>query len=231
MQEPENISKGRSAKVLIVDDHAVVVEGIRKSLKNEPDFEIIGSAHNGLEAIQMVKAMKPDLVVMDISLPELNGVQAVMEIRKWDRNVRFVVFTMYPEKEYIVTLFKIGVSGYVFKDEPISELVMALRAVKEGATFYNKTVHNILREHMEELSRGDAKESKDLRAGITILSDREKEVFVLLADGFTPKAIADRLCISQKTVETHKYNILGKLNVTSVAHLTKLALKKKLIDS
>ena len=145
-------STGRSkTKVLVVDDHSVVVEGIARALEKELDFDIIGSAKDGLEAIQKVKSLKPHLVIMDISLPHLNGIETIQEIAKWDSKVTFVVFSMYHEKEFVVSLFKMGISGYVVKDEPITELVLALKAVKEGGTFYSKAVQKALQDYLKEL--------------------------------------------------------------------------------
>jgi len=219
------------ATVLVVDDHSIVVEGIRKSIEKEPDFELAGVAADGLEAIEQVKTLKPDLIVLDVSMPNLNGVKTTHQIRRSSDRTRIVIFSMYSDKEYVIELFKCGVSAYVLKEEPLSDLVLALRAVWAGGTYYSKAIQEKLKDHIRELELGD--EGKDVGAGmneIAKLSAREKEVFVLLADGYTPKEIADRLCISPKTAESHKYNIMEKLQVRSLAALTKMAIKEDLID-
>jgi DNA-binding NarL/FixJ family response regulator len=136
---------------------------------------------------------------------------------------------MHSDKEYILSLYRAGISGYLFKDEPMSDLVLALRAVAAGGTYYSEVADEVIHGHMQDLELGDTKKAAEMRDGIAKLSLREKEVFPLLADGMTIKEIAGTLGISPKTVETHKYNIMEKLNVNSIAQLTKIALQKNLI--
>ncbi|MBI4774603.1 MAG: response regulator transcription factor [Deltaproteobacteria bacterium] len=219
------------ATVLIADDHSVVVEGIRRAIEKETDFELVGVASDGLEAIEKVKTLKPDLIILDVSMPNLNGVETAHQIRKWSDRTRVVIFSMYSDKEYVTELFGSGVSAYVLKEEPLSDLLLALRAVRAGGTYYSKAIQERLKDHMRELELGErGKGLEEVKDGLAKLSVREKEVFVLLADGYTPKEIADRLCISPKTAETHKYNIMEKLKARSLAALTKMAIKKDLID-
>jgi len=220
----------KKTTVLIVDDHHVVVEGIRRAVEKEPDFEVVGVAADGLEAIEQVKSLKPDLIVLDVSMPNLDGVEAASEIRKWSERSRIVIFTMFSDMEYVTELFRSGVSAYVLKEEPLSDLVLALRVVRAGGSFYSAAIQKKLQDHMRKLELGEAKDPGEAGGGIAKLSAREKEVFVLLADGYTPKEIADRLSISSKTAESHKYNIMEKLDVRSVAALTKLAIKNELIE-
>jgi len=215
-------------RVLIADDHAVVVEGIRNILNGEQGFEIVGTAADGLKTIEMVKSLKPDLLILDVSMPKLDGIEAAYEIKKTNPKIRILVYSMTATREHVVSLFKAGVSGYVLKEEPLSELLLALKTLTEGAAFYSSAVREILRDHIEQLELG-TKGVQDVRNGIAKLSAREKEVFVLLADGLPIKEIAQRLYISTKTVESHKYNIMEKLNVPNLAGLTKLALRKELI--
>lgn len=217
--------------LLIVDDHPVIVEGLQRAIENEPDFQIVGVATDGIQAIEQVKSLDPDLVILDVDMPNLNGLQTTHQIRNYSDRIRIVVFTMYSDLEYVTELFQSGVSAYVLKDEPLSHLVLALRAVRAGDVYYSKRIHEKLRHRMKELALHDEKKSlQEVQDGIAKLSAREKEVFLLLADGFTSKEIAVRLHISPKTAETHKYNIMEKLNVRSVAQLTKMAVKKNLIQ-
>lgn len=217
-------------RILIADDHSVVIEGIQSVLKNETDFEIVGTVNDGRRVLSMVKSLKPDVVILDISMPGMDGIEAAQQIRKWEERIRILVYSMSSSREHIIALFRIGVSAYVLKEEPLSELLLALDSTKEGAAFYSSSVRQILQDHMKELELGKAGAGAETENGISILSSREKEVFLLLADGLKPREIAERLFISPKTVETHKYNIMEKLNVSSIAHLTKIALKKDLID-
>ena len=125
-----NTKQPAKTKLLIVDDHSVVLEGIRNALEKEPDVEIAGTASDGRGAVETVKSLKPDIVIMDVSMPGLDGVEATHQIKSWNNKIAVIVFTMYRDKEYIVTLFRSGVSGYVFKDESLEHLIMAVRAVR-----------------------------------------------------------------------------------------------------
>jgi len=221
----------KKTKVLLVDDHFVVIEGIWRALGEEKDIEIVGAANDGLSALSLVKSLKPDIVVMDISMPNLDGIGATQAIKKLNRGTGIIIFTMYRDREYILSLFKMGVSGYVFKDESLQDLVMAIHSISKGGTFYSKAAQEILREHIEKLEKGAQSTAGEKEDEIMHLSLREMEVFPLLADGLSVKDIAARLCISPKTVETHKYNIMEKLGVESIAGLTKLAIRKSLIKA
>ena len=216
-------------RVLIADDHSVVVEGIKSALKDEAHFEVVGSVKDGSRVLSMVKSAKPDIVILDISMPGLDGIEAAEQILEWNEKIRILIYSMSSSREHVTTLFRCGVLGYVLKEEPLSELLLALESIRNGATFYSKTVQQILQDHMKELEFGEGKDVAGVKNGTAQLSTREKEVFVLLADGLRPREIAERLYISTKTVETHKYNIMDKLNVSSVAQLTKIALRKDLI--
>ena len=215
--------ESNKTRVLIVDDHQVVIEGIIALLSGKGDFEIVGRVTDSREALSMVKSLKPDIVVLDVSMPHVDGIEMAGEIRAWDESVKMLVYSMSSSKEHITALFTEGVLGYVLKHEPLSELFLALQAVREGATFYSSAVRQTLQDHMKELELGDGKKVADVEDDIAKLSVREKEVFVLLADGLTVKDVADRLCISRKTVESHKYNVMDKLRVKTLAEFTKIA--------
>ena len=222
-------SRGSKTRVLIVDDHWVVVEGIKSALAEHPEFEVAGTASDGLEAIHKVKSLKPDMVIMDISMPNINGIEATYDIKKFNKSIRIVIFTMHSDKEYVLALYRAGISGYVLKEESISDLILALRSVKGGGNYFSEPVQQVIHAHMADLETGDTKTAREVEDGIIRLSVREKEVFPLLADGLSPKEISKRLGISPKTVESHKYNIMEKLEVDSIADLTKIALRKNLI--
>ncbi len=212
-------------KILIVDDHNVVTEGIKSTLGSLPEIQVVGEAANGVQAIEMVNELDPDIVIMDISMPDLNGLEATKQIKKLYPDVRVIIFSVNSRKEFVIDLFKAGISGYVLKQDPISDLVLAIEAVRAGGTFFSKMAPNILLTHLNELEERDGKKS-DYEA----LSPREREVFLLLADGNTIHDISDKLYISKKTVESHKYNIMKKLKAKTLSDLTKTAVRRGLIE-
>lgn len=213
-------------KILIVDDHRVVIEGIKSALRVYPELAVVNEAHNGLDAVRMVRRIKPDIVVMDISMPDLNGIDATLQIRKYCPNVKIIIFTMYPDSEYIVDLFRAGISAYILKEDPMSELLNAINTVRNGGTYFSHMVQKVMLNHLRgrEAGRENPKDSFEE------LSLREREVFQLLAEGKSIKEIAGKLNVSPKTVESHKYHIMGKLKIDSIADLTRIAIKRKLIQ-
>jgi RNA polymerase sigma factor (sigma-70 family) len=215
-------------KVLIVDDHRVVIEGIKSALSVSPDLEVIGEALNGHQAIKKAKSLKPDIVIMDISMPDLNGIDATLQIKKLDPRIKIIIFSMYSNREYVVDLFKAGISSYVLKKDPMSDLVSAIKAVERGGTYFTTISSEILLNYVKELD--DSNNNINNANGFESLSLREREVFQLLSEGKSIKEIAETLGISRKTVETHKYNIMEKLHAKNITELTKLAIKKGIIQ-
>ena len=207
--------------IFIVDDHGVVIEGIKSAFRGREEYEVIGSAYDGRQAIEMVKAMRPDIVIMDISMPDLDGIEATKLIKKLFSQIKIIIYTMFSNEEFVIELFKSGISGYVLKQDPFSDLVLAIDAVKAGGSYFSTTAPKILSEHIRILEDG--------RKGLEVLSLREHEIFKLLADGKSIKQIAKQLFISPKTVESHKYNIMAKLNAQTITDLTKIAIKHRLI--
>jgi DNA-binding NarL/FixJ family response regulator len=212
--------------LLVVDDHDVVLKGVESGLSGRARLRMAGTAADGPGAVEQAGALRPDIIVLDVSLPGMNGVEAAHRIREVSPRTRIVVFTVHAEKEVVLSLFRAGIAGYVLKDESLDALMDALEIVRNGSTYFSGRVRDLLREHMLELELGDKPEAP---TGISRLSTREKEIFPLLADGMTIKEIAERLYISPKTVESHKYNIFEKLDARSVTDLTKLAIRKGLL--
>lgn len=217
-------------KIFIADDHPAILDGIKMTFEREPEFEILGTASDGIQTVKNVKKLDPDILLMDIGMPRMRGIDAAQEIRSWNKNIRIVIYTMYTDREYVVALFRLGINGYVLKQESMQDLVRAVKVVRDGGTYMSNAVNDVLRQEMEKLSTGDTSAVRAAQDSVKSLTVREKEIFVLLADGMTSHEIAKHLFISSKTVETHKYNLMDKLGVSSVAQLTKIAAKKGLIS-
>ena len=211
-------------KILIADDHRVVIEGIKSALQEHPEFKVVGEAVDGLEAVEFAKSLEPNIVIMDISMPNLNGIEATRQIKGLNPGNQIVIYTMHSDKEFVIDLFKAGISAYVLKDDPLSDLILALKAVEGGGTYFSTMAPTLLARHMEEME-----EKSTSKNSFDTLSQREVEVFQLLAEGKRIKEIAKQLFISPKTVESHKYNIMEKLQAASVIDLTKIAIRKNLI--
>jgi DNA-binding NarL/FixJ family response regulator len=211
-------------RILIADDHRVVIEGIRSSLRDYAEFEVVGEAFNGRQAVKLAESLQPEIVIIDISMPDLNGLDATLQIKKISPDIRVIIYTMHSDREFVVDLFKAGISAYVLKEDPMSDLILAIKAVSGGGTYFSTMTPTILLRHMKELEDGTVEKN-----GFGLLSLREREVFQLLAEWKSPKEIADTLCISPKTVESHKYNIMAKLNLSSMGDLIKLAIRKKIV--
>jgi len=211
-------------KILIADDHRVVIEGIKSALQEHPEFKVAGEAVDGVEAVEFAKSLEPNIVIMDISMPNLSGIEATRQIKGLNPGIQIVIYTMHSDKEFVIDLFKAGISAYVLKDDPLSDLILALKAVEGGGTYFSTMAPTILARHMEEME-----EKYTSNNSFDTLSQREMEVFQLLAEGKRIKEIAKQLFISPKTVESHKYNIMEKLQAASVIDLTKIAIRKNLI--
>jgi DNA-binding NarL/FixJ family response regulator len=215
----------KKIKILIADDHAVVRDGVKQALSAHDEFEVIGEARDGNDAVDQAESLKPQIVIMDIAMPELNGIEATRRIKTSCPDTNIVVFTMHSNKEFVLELFRAGVAGYVLKADPTSDLVLAIKAVRQGGTYFSRNTPAILLRHMKDLEQG-----KGVKDGFDGLSQREREVFCLLADGKSVRDISDQLCISPKTVASHKHNIMGKLNAQTTTDLVKIAIKRNLID-
>lgn len=210
--------------IVLADDHRVVIEGIKSALRECPEFEVTGEATDGWEALKIADFLKPDLMVLDISMPGLSGIEVVRKIKQTGTDTKIIIYTMHSSKEFVIDLVKAGISGYVLKEDPVSELILSLKAVAGGATYFSTMAPDVLQNQRNGL--GDKCSGEE---PYNSLSLREQEVFKLLAEGISIKEIADILFISPKTVESHKYNIMEKLKVKSIIELTKIAIKKNLI--
>ena len=208
-------------KILIADDHPVVREGLNAMLSREIDFEVIGEAKDGVEAVSKVKELKPDVVLMDLRMPEMDGVEAMRQIRSIDPAVKFIILTTYSDDDYIFSGIEAGARAYLLKDAPRDELFKAIRAVHKGESLIQPVVASKLLDRFSQLSRRTPSGEE--------LSERELEVLCLMAKGAANKEISAELKIAQSTVKTHITNIFQKLAVNDRTEAVTQAIKKGLI--
>ncbi len=212
-------------RILLADDHPVVRVGLKALLEMEPDMEVVGEAATGAEAVEKTLALKPHVVVMDISMPEMDGLEATRRIRAANEDVAILILTVHAHERYLFPVLQAGASGYVLKSTVDTELVQAIRTVAQGGAFlYPSATKMLLSHYLDRLQSGTP---TDAYEGLT---EREKEVLRLCALGHTAAEIGDMLALSPKTVETYRARIMQKLNLSSRADLVKYALSRGLLD-
>ncbi|MDA8099623.1 MAG: response regulator transcription factor [Nitrospiraceae bacterium] len=216
---------GLRTKILIADDHALVRQGIKAFLTMSDEFEVVGEASNGTEAIEGVKRLRPDVVLMDISMPGLGGLEATVEIRKINPSIKILVLTQYEDTVYIRRFFKAGASGYLLKKAVGEDLLTAIRAVMAGKVYVHPSIASGVVDGYLGIQKGGSHEDP-----YDQLTDREKQVLKLIAEGHTHKEAADVLNISVKTVIAHQTNISEKLKIHSRAGLIKFAIQRGIIQ-
>lgn len=210
-------------RVLIADDHTMVRESLVSVLQAEADIEVVAQAADGIEALELAARTRPDIVVTDLSMPRLSGLEVVRRLREMLPNVRILVLTMHQEDEYVLQAVRAGASGYLVKDSAASELLAAVRSLNTGRGHFGPQAAKALADQLQNPARG----AEDPYGHLTA---REREVFHLIAEGLTTKEIARRLEISVKTAENHRGRVLGKLDVRNTAELVRYALRKGLVD-
>ncbi len=211
-------------RIVLVEDHAIIREGLRSLFSSEKDFEVVAEAGEGGAALRLAKKHRPDLVVTDLSMPRMDGIDLIATLKKQNPEIRVIALTVHRNDEYVLSALKAGADGYILKEANYSELVTAARTVLRGKHYLSPEIsENLIQVYL------DGERNPRRKSPLETLSKREREIVSLIADGQTNKQIADRLCISVKTVETHRYKIMTKLNVHNAAALIKVALERGLI--
>lgn len=211
-------------RVIIADDHHLVRQGIRALLENASDIEVIGEASTGHEAIELAEELAPDVVVMDISMPRMDGTQATERILSLDSQTEVIILSMYSDTTLVQQLLRLGVKGYLLKRSITEELLLAIRSASRGETYLSPTISDSVMSILMSPQTGDAPSGP-----ASLLSPREREVLQLIAEGYTNNAIAKTLTISVKTVEKHRANLMTKLEVNDLPGLIRTAIKHGLI--
>jgi DNA-binding NarL/FixJ family response regulator len=212
----------RMHRIVLAEDHALLRDGLRSLLSREPGIEIVGEARDGMEAVALVRRLKPDLVLMDLTMPKLSGLDAIREIAKRHPGTKAIALTMHDTEEYVLATLRAGASGYVLKQANSSELIEAIHAVLCGKTYVSEVIRRTI--PSGACQGGGAATPWDT------VTTREREILKLIAEGHISRQIADLLSISVKTVQKHRSNLMCKLDLHNSAALTSLALKKGLID-
>jgi len=208
--------------IILVDDHVIMRDGLRQLLEVESDLEVIGEADDGREAVKLALEKKPDIVIMDVAMQDMNGIEATRQIKNENSDIKVIALSMYSERQIVVGIFRAGASGYLLKDSSSMELVEAVRTVYRGRNYLSQKISDIV---LQEIS--DVKKDTE-SIGVEILTNRESEILQLISEGNSTKKIAEVLFISPKTVESHRANIMEKLNIHNIPELTKYAIREGL---
>ena len=212
-------------KVVLADDHALIRGGLRALLERNQDIQVVGEANDGRELVKLVEGLRPDIVVADIGMPNLNGNEAAVQITAKHKNVGVIMLSMHSDESYVLRALKAGAKGYLLKESAESDLIAAIRAVHQGKAFFSPAISKLLVEDYMRMLR-----DKNIEDSYDLLSPREREILQLVAEGKSNKDIAGILNVSPYTVETHRANILQKLNLHSVPELILYAVRKGVIS-
>jgi DNA-binding NarL/FixJ family response regulator len=211
-------------RIVIVEDHTILREGLRMLLSSNPSFEVVGEAKDGLEAIRLSNFHKPDLILIDLSMPRMNGEVAIKEIRKQSPSTKILVLTAHRTEAHILAAFKSGADGYILKEATHSELILAIDNIFSGSRYISPAISG-------KIIQGYLKGRQNVKSSTSwdTLTQREREILKMVAEGYKNKDIGDYLCISAKTVEKHRSNLMKKLDLHSASSLTSFALEKGLV--
>jgi two-component system response regulator NreC len=216
---------GDKIRVLLADDHTILRAGLKMMLNIQPDIEVIGEASDGKQAIAEAQRLSPDVILMDITMPECNGIEATRQVKRILPDTRVLVLTMHENEEYLFQVLRAGASGYILKEAADTELISAIRSVYAGRFYLSPSAQSLMiGDYLLRVRTGEERDS------YSALTEREREILKLVAEGYTNNQIAEQLFISPKTVDTHRTHIMDKLNLHSRAELVKYAMRRGLLE-
>ena len=213
----------KKIRILIADDHGIIRKGLRLQLEQHSDFEVVGEATEGREAVRMAEELVPDVVIMDIAMPNLNGIQATTQLVKKNPQIGVIILSMYSDEAYVTRAIRAGASGYLLKDSADTDLIKGITAVAQGKSFFSPAAARVI---VDNYARPAATGVADR---FESLSEREREVFQLVAEGYSNKEVAELLHISPATVETHRAHVMEKLDLHSTAELVLSAVRRGMV--
>jgi len=212
-------------KVLIAEDHTIVRQGLARLLSDQPGLEVIGQAVNGRDAVEMAEKLNPDIIIMDIAMPKMNGIEAAKKIRKLLPRTKILILSMYSHEHYIHELLEVGVSGYLLKDSSGRDIIKAIDDALKNKIFLSPAISRRVAEITLSSRKNTSREER-----FKLLSNREREVFQLIAEGHPTRNIADMLCVSPSTIKSHRAKIMEKLVAKSAVQLAHIAIQLGLVD-
>jgi DNA-binding NarL/FixJ family response regulator len=210
--------------IFVADDHRIVREGLRRIIEEVPGYKVVGEAGDGLKILSSIKKLKPDIIILDISMPNLRGIEAIHKIRRANKKIEILILTMHKNEEYVYECLVSGAQGYLLKEDADTELISAIKSINQGNIYVSSSfTSDVIKEFVK---RKDHKKGKSLGS----LTNREREILQLIAEGKSNKKISRLLSISVRTVEHHRFSIMRKLNETNIAGLVRYAVKSGLIE-
>jgi DNA-binding NarL/FixJ family response regulator len=215
----------KTIKVMIAEDHTIVRQGLARLLSDQPGLEVVGQAVNGREAVEMAEKLNPDIIIMDIAMPKMNGIEASKKIRKLLPRTKILILSMYSHEHYIHELLEVGVSGYLLKDSSGRDIIKAIDDALKNKTFLSPAISKRVAEITVSSHKSTSREER-----FKLLSNREREVFQLIAEGHSTRTISDMLCVSLSTIKTHRAKIMEKLVAKSPVQLVHIAIQLGLVD-
>ncbi|MDO9109514.1 MAG: response regulator transcription factor [Desulfatirhabdiaceae bacterium] len=216
---------GKTIKVMIAEDHTIVRQGLARLLSDQPGLEVVGQAVNGRDAVEMAEKLNPDIIIMDIAMPKMNGIEASKKIRKLLPKAKILILSMYSHEHYVHELLEVGVSGYLLKDSSGRDIIKAIDDAMKNKTFLSPAISKRVAEINTSSHKNTSREER-----FKLLSNREREVFQLVAEGHTTRTIAEMLCVSLSTIKSHRAKIMEKLAAKSSVQLVHIALQLGLVD-